>query len=170
MKQTMESFLFFSIANPTGFKQAAAHILPQLTTVDVMLDMLTQPPTLLNIGLSQTGLNALGIKDNLNDTDFAAGQFAEAPVLSESTDPWVAQFKGTNVHGVLMIASDEANLISGMTQSLKNTFGSSISILYSIQGQARPGNQAGHEREFTFDTFLRFRLNFYDRFWFFGWG
>lgn len=171
MRQQNEIFHFFSIADPPTFKRQVSGVISQITTVESMLDPSTQPHAMTNIAFSQSGLTTLGIHDDVNDTDFRMGQFASAPVLAENTDNWVDQFKGTKVHGVFMIASDSQNLMMGQSRSIQNQFGRSINILYSIQGQMRPGNQAGHERKpyyYFFALIQQVTHKLYARLWFFG--
>ncbi|GJJ15328.1 hypothetical protein Clacol_009604 [Clathrus columnatus] len=133
------------IVDPTGFKKLMNMVIPTISTVDIMLDMSTQPSASLNMAFSQTGLHKLGIQDNLNDTVFSGGQFADAPNLAESTNTWVSQFKGTSIHGVYITASDSSNSLMQQNSALQTVLGTTIQVVYSIQGQARPGDQAGHE-------------------------
>ncbi|KIK63491.1 hypothetical protein GYMLUDRAFT_241961 [Collybiopsis luxurians FD-317 M1] len=146
MKKNKELFVFFSIVNPKSFKsQLKANILPLITSTTQVLAVSTQPNTLVNIAFSQRGLTALGITDNLGDSLFANGQFSDAGNLGDTTSNWVSAFAGTNIHGVLLLASDTIANINSTLSQLQNTLNGSISEVYSIQGQARPGNEQGHE-------------------------
>ncbi|KAJ7512546.1 fungal peroxidase [Mycena galericulata] len=147
MKKNQELFYFFSIANATDFKaKLASDILPLITTTTQLLNVSTQPVTALNIAFSQTGLTALGVTESLGDAAFAGGQFADLSNLGDpgSTD-WVPQFAGTTIHGVILFASDTVDNINSEVASLESALGSSITQLYTLQGAARPGSEAGHE-------------------------
>ncbi|GJJ09329.1 hypothetical protein Clacol_003551 [Clathrus columnatus] len=133
------------IVDAAGFKRQMNMVIPTISTVDIMLDTSTQPTATFNMALSQSGLDKLGIHDNLNDTIFSGGQFADAPNLAELTDTWVSQFKGTSIHGVYITASDASDSLMQQNSAVQTVLGTTISVVYSIQGQARPGDQAGHE-------------------------
>jgi hypothetical protein len=150
MSKKRELFFFFSIANATSFKsQLASDILPLVTSTSELLSVSTQPLTALNIAFSQTGLTALGATQSLGDSVFSNGQFAGVGRLGDpGTSNWVPGFAGTSIHGVILLASDTQANIDSTLASLKAALGGSINEIYSLQGAARPGNQAGHEREF----------------------
>ncbi|KAJ7484509.1 Dyp peroxidase [Mycena latifolia] len=62
--------------------------------------------------------------DSLNDTAFTRGQAADNGTLGDpGTKNWVPQFLG----------------------SLKSTLGDSVTEIYTLQGEARPGKEEGHE-------------------------
>ncbi|KIK63490.1 hypothetical protein GYMLUDRAFT_41170 [Collybiopsis luxurians FD-317 M1] len=146
MKKNKELFFFFSIVDPTSFKsQLGADILPLITSTTELLAVSTQPNTLVNIAFSQRGLTALGITDNLGDSLFTAGQLNDASSLGDTTSNWVSEFAGTSIDGVLLLASDTVDNINNTLSQLQSTLNGSISEVYSIQGQARPGNEQGHE-------------------------
>ncbi|KAJ6578622.1 fungal peroxidase [Mycena sp. CBHHK59/15] len=147
MKKNKEFFFFFGINNATDFKaKLASKILPLITTTTQLLNVATQPVTALNIAFSQTGLNALNIGDSLGDSAFANGQLADLTNLGDpGSTNWVPQFVGTNIHGVILLASDTLNNINSELDSLKSAMGSSMTEIYSLQGAARPGPEAGHE-------------------------
>ncbi|KAJ7731151.1 fungal peroxidase [Mycena maculata] len=147
MKKNIELFYFFSISNATEFKSTlASDILPLVTTTTQLLDVSTQPITALNIAFSQTGLIALNITDALGDADFAAGQFAELTNLGDpGSTNWVSEFAGTNIHGVMLFASDTDDNINTEVASLESALGDSITKVYTLEGAARPGAEAGHE-------------------------
>ncbi|KIK63492.1 hypothetical protein GYMLUDRAFT_241962 [Collybiopsis luxurians FD-317 M1] len=146
MKKNKELFFFFNIVDPKTFKsQLGASILPLITSTDQLLSVSTQPITTLNIAFSQKGLTALGKTDNLGDSLFSNGQLSDAPNLGDQTGNWVSAFAGTNIHGVLLLASDTVDNVNSLLAQIQTTLASSISEVYRIQGQARPGDQAGHE-------------------------
>ncbi|KAJ6603570.1 fungal peroxidase [Mycena vulgaris] len=147
MKKNKELFYFFSIANATEFKaKLASDILPLITTTTQLLSVSTQPITALNIAFSQSGLTALSITDALGDPAFAAGQFYD---LANLGDPgpknWVKQFAGTRIHGVMLFASDTQVNIDNEVADVELALGDSITKVYTLQGAARPGSEAGHE-------------------------
>ncbi|KAJ7220135.1 dye-decolorizing peroxidase precursor [Mycena pura] len=147
MKKNKELFFFFDIANVKNFKaKLKSVILPLLTSTTQLLDNSTQPVTALNIAFSQTGLTALGITDDLNDILFTQGQFANAANLSDTgTANWVPQFKGTKIHGVILLASNTVDKLNTALAKLQSALGNSVQELYSLQAAARPGAEQGHE-------------------------
>ena len=149
MKKPVELFYFFHIANAANFKTALkTNVIPLVTSTATLISpAASQPLAFLNIGFSQSGLTALGITDNLGDTTFAAGQFADATSLGDVQSDWETPYAGTSIHGVLLIGSDLQTRIDALLSSLTGYFGASITKVTSIQGAARPGSQAGHERQ-----------------------
>jgi hypothetical protein len=166
MRKKKELFFFFGITNVTEFKsKLAADIHPLITSTTQILPGVTPPQTALNIAFSQSGLTALNVTDSLQDAVFPGGQFKEYlhslsfEILSSWEfsssnlgDPpgspnWVPEFKGTEIHGVLLLASDTVENIDSQLASLKSALGSSIREIYSLQGAARPDDQEGHERQ-----------------------
>ncbi|KAJ7752427.1 fungal peroxidase [Mycena maculata] len=153
MKKNKEFFLFFGIANVTAFQaNLASVILPLVTSTTQVLDVATQPNTLLNIAFSQAGLTALNITDDIGDASFTNGQQASAtpPVPKGLGDPgttnWVPQFvDDTSIHGVILLASDTVDNINATLDSLQSALGDSITEIYSLQAAARPGDEQGHE-------------------------
>jgi hypothetical protein len=150
MKKSQELFYFFSIANATDFKgKLAGDILPLITTTTQILDVSSQPITALNIAFSQSGLTALSVTDSLGDSAFAGGQFKDLKNLGDpGSTNWVPQFAGTGIHGVMLFASDSVDNINSAVSSLESSLGDSITKVYSLQAAARPGSEAGHEREY----------------------
>jgi len=58
------------------------NVCPLITPVAQMIgEVEAQPQVALNIAFSQTGLNRLGVTDNLQDTFFSNSQFADAEAL-----------------------------------------------------------------------------------------
>ncbi|KAF8517632.1 hypothetical protein JB92DRAFT_2905084 [Gautieria morchelliformis] len=145
MKKKIELFYFFHINNVKSFKKSLKILAPLITTTTQLLDVSKQPDALVNVAFSQTGLTALAVNDTLGDPVFAKGQFFDAANLSDPTVNWVQPFKGTNIHGLFILASDSNILINVELAAIKLLFGSSITMLHSLQGQVRPGDQEGHE-------------------------
>lgn len=148
MKKQEELFFFFGIQNATEFKQhLAADIHPLITTTTQMLSNSTQPNALVNIAFSQTGLTALNVTDSLGDSLFSFGQHANLTNLGDPGDTnWVPAFAGTTIHGVFLIASDTIDNVNSELSNIQGILGDSITELHRVQGQARPGDQNGHER------------------------
>jgi hypothetical protein len=154
MRKAVELFLFFGISNATDFKvKLKGEILPLVTTTaQILRDDTSAPSTLLNIAFSNTGLVALNVTgeaNNLNDPPFAAGQVNDVKNLSDpGTANWVPQFVGTNIHGVILLASDTEDSINSTLANLQSTLGDSISEIYSLRGAMRAPPNKGHEREY----------------------
>ncbi|KAJ7089302.1 fungal peroxidase [Mycena belliarum] len=147
MKKNRELFYFFSIADVATFKSnLSSTIHPLITSTTQLLDVNKQPTTMLNIAFSQSGLTALGISDNLGDSDFSNGQFADLANLGDpGSANWVPEFAGTGIHGVMLFASDTQANIDSEVASLESSLKGCITKTYTLQGAARPGSQAGHE-------------------------
>ncbi|KAF8530641.1 DyP-type peroxidase [Gautieria morchelliformis] len=146
MRKKAEIFYFFQINNAQKFKQGLKILAANVTSTMQLLNVSTQPNTAINVAFSQTGLQALQIRDSLGDPIFSAGQFADANNLG---DPghinWVNAFKGTSIHGFFIFASNTVDPINAEVQTVEALFGNSITKKYSLPGAARPGNQLGHE-------------------------
>lgn len=147
MKKPLELFYFFKINDPKTFKSSlrlqAARLVT--STFSLISPPSAQPLAFFNIAFSQSGLNAMGITDDLGDDVFSKGQFADAENLKDDLSEWEDVWKGTNVHGVLLVASDQQKYIDALLGELLATFGDSITELTVLEGSARPGAQAGHE-------------------------
>lgn len=152
MKKKVELFVFFHIHNAKRFKKGLTSLIPMITSTSELLQVSTQPDVAINLAFSFTGLTTLGINETLNDTVFTTGQFQDAPNLNDSTAEWVEVFKGTEIHGMMLLSSDTLDLVNSKLSSVRHLFGSSMSQLYSLKGQVRPGNEEGHERGFSIVT------------------
>lgn len=132
MKKKQELFYFFQINDADSFKRKLhTDIVPLVTSVHQLLSTLTQPVVALNIAFSQSGLNALNITDDLSDPVFSRGQFADAAFLGDvgGGSGWVAAFKGTAIHGVFILASDDAMLLDAQKQLLEITIGEDMTVV-----------------------------------------
>ncbi|KAI0338774.1 peroxidase TAP [Trametopsis cervina] len=147
MKKQKERFVFFHINDAPTFKTALkAYVPTTVTSVATLISPASsQPLAFVNIAFSQTGLTKLGITDNLGDSQFAAGQYADAPSLGDDTGTWESAFKGTNIHGVFLIGSDQDSYLNTYQSDISSKFGSSLSVVYTQNAVVRPGNEAGHE-------------------------
>jgi hypothetical protein len=151
MKKKQEKFIFFTISNPSAFKQHLANsIFPMITSTTQILSPSFQAPAAVNIAFSQKGLHALGVNDNLGDSAFTAGQVADASFLGDPSprSNWVNAFSASSgVDGVFMISSDSTSgLQSQSTLITQKIMSDSIRVAYTLDGSVRPGKQAGHER------------------------
>jgi len=159
MKKKKEKFFFFRIDNVVLFKTQLKLAAPFITTTKDALDVSTQPDTMVNVAFSQSGLTRLNVTDDLGDAGFSAGQFADADALGDpGTTNWVTAFKGTNIHGVFLLASDSTTLVDTQWLTVKTLLGLSITELYTLTGSARPGSQEGHERTFLVITLIYYFL------------
>ncbi|CAK5272837.1 unnamed protein product [Mycena citricolor] len=147
MRKSSETFYFFSVNDGSAFKKSfRSGVFPLITSTTQLLSVSTQPTTALNVAFSHTGLLALNITDSLGDTPFQTGQHADIPNIGDASDAnWVPAFAGTNIHGVFLFASDTQANIDAAIANVEGILGSSITKLYSLQGAARPGAEAGHE-------------------------
>ncbi|KAF5367753.1 hypothetical protein D9758_009861 [Tetrapyrgos nigripes] len=147
MKKNKELFFFFGIKDAATFKsKLSSDIAPLITPTVSLLPGSTPPNTAVNIAFSKTGLDALGVTDDLGDASFAGGQFTDATALGDpGTGNWVPGFAGTNIHGVLLLASGTVDDINDELASIQSALGDSVTEIYRLQGAARPGNQEGHE-------------------------
>ncbi|KAF5375784.1 hypothetical protein D9757_008981 [Collybiopsis confluens] len=146
MKKNKELFFFFKIQDATAFKShLGANILPLITTTTQILSNSPQLTTLVNIAFSQKGLSALGVTDNLGDTLFFSGQLNGSSSFNDQLSNWVPQFAGSDIDGVLLLASDTVDNVDSTLSTIQSSINGSISEVYRIQGAARPGDQQGHE-------------------------
>ncbi|KZV89013.1 fungal peroxidase [Exidia glandulosa HHB12029] len=145
-QKIQELFYFFAIADVPTFKQKlSSTIAPIITSAQQMLSVTTQPLAAVNIAFSQSGLTALGVTDNMSSSEFASGMFSGNIVLGDVSADWEPVFKGTEIHGVFIVASDTSANVDAQVGKLESALGSSINKLYTLQGNSRPGDQAGHE-------------------------
>ncbi|KAF7315332.1 Dye-decolorizing peroxidase [Mycena indigotica] len=146
MRKATELFVFFKINNPATFKsKLSSDIIPLITTTTEIQSVDTQPVTAVNLAFSQTGLHALGVTDDLGDPNFSTGQFADAVTVGDNPSTWNTAFAGTSIHGAFLLASDTVAHINTQLASIQSTLGASITVLYELQGAARPGSESGHE-------------------------
>lgn len=147
MNKNQELFFFFGIKDAATFKsKLASGIVPLITSTTQLLDVSKQPVTAVNIAFSQSGLTALGNKDNMVDSLFKQGQLKDAAALGDpGTGHWESAFAGTSIHGVFLIASDTQSNVDDELKNIQTILGSSITEIYRLQGAARPGAEKGHE-------------------------
>jgi hypothetical protein len=151
MTKPQELFLFFTIKQPSKFKAGLRKtIIPMITSVTEILKRDSNGcQAIVNIGFSATGLQKLDVKDSLNDTFFSGGQFNDSKTLGDVNPDynWLKAFRGTHIHGVLLIASSSGDVISETRAKIHHALGSSISVAHTLHGAARKGSEVGHERE-----------------------
>ncbi|KAL0570685.1 dye-decolorizing heme-containing peroxidase [Marasmius crinis-equi] len=147
MRKLAEVLYFFEITDVEKFKsKLGTDIHDRILSALKILDVDTQPMTGVNIAFSQAGLTALGIKDDLNDDHFREGQLKDAEMLGDpGTINWVPAFKETKVHGFFTLASDNHDNINAEWNSITAALGNSIKEVHRLKGDARPGDQLGHE-------------------------
>jgi hypothetical protein len=151
MTKPQELFLFFTIKQPSKFKAGLRKtIIPMITSVTEVLKRDSNGcQAIVNIGFSATGLQKLDVKDSLNDTFFSGGQFNDSKTLGDVNPDynWLKAFRGTHIHGVLLIASSSGDVISETRAKIHHALGSSISVAHTLHGAARKGSEVGHERK-----------------------
>nr|WAW38311.1 DyP-type peroxidase [Sistotrema brinkmannii] len=147
MKKPIELFYFFQINDANAFKSALqSHIISLVTSAATLIGPVSsQPSAFLNIAFSQRGLHALGINDSLGDSFFSAGQWADAEALGDNKADWDPAFSAGGIDGVMLIASDTQENVDGMLSAVQGYLGESATAVKTLQGSARPGDQAGHE-------------------------
>ncbi|KAK7451700.1 dye-decolorizing heme-containing peroxidase [Stygiomarasmius scandens] len=147
MSKNKETFFFFSIQDATTFKsKLSSDIKALVTSTNQILNTTLQPTTAVNIAFSSSGLAALNVTDDLGDSDFTGGQFADANNLGDpGTSNWVSAFTGTDIHGVFLFASDTAQNIDDQITNVQSILGDSINESYRLDGAARPDDEEGHE-------------------------
>jgi deferrochelatase/peroxidase EfeB len=150
MKKPEEVFFFYTINDAAAYKAALKQtVVPLVTSTATLMGPVSgQPAVMVNVAYSHTGLQTLNVNDDLGDDIFTAGQFADAANLKDDNPAknWDKAFRGTSVHGVFLVASDKRNVITSTLNNFISAFGTSITETHRIHGQARPGDQAGHER------------------------
>lgn len=111
MKKQKELFVFFHINNATAFKSVLkTYAAANITSIATLLSAPSaQPLAFVNLAFSQAGMTSLGVTDDLGDSDFTSGQFADADALGDDTSNWESAFQGTNVDGVFLIGSDDVS-------------------------------------------------------------
>ncbi|KAF8584885.1 Dyp-type peroxidase [Ramaria rubella] len=153
MRKNKELFFFFGIQSVATFKsKLASDIYPLITSTAQLLDNTTTPPaTLLNIAFSQSGLTTLGVSGGLVDSSdpFATGQANDSVNLGDPqpiTNNWIPGFVNTNsLHGVLLIGSNTTDNVNAELANIQAILGDSIVEIHRLQGEARPGDEQGHE-------------------------
>ncbi|KAI0804737.1 peroxidase [Irpex lacteus] len=147
MKKQKEQFVFFHINNATTFKKVLKTYAPaNITSIQTLLSAPSaQPLAFVNLAFSQSGATALGVTDDLGDSFFSAGQFADASALGDDTSNWDSTFTGTDVHGVFLIGSDETSFVEQYQSDLEAKLGDAWTVSLTIASAARPGDEAGHE-------------------------
>jgi hypothetical protein len=111
MKKNLELFWFFHINNASAFKSVLRNTIhPMITSTTTILGPVAQQPlAMVNIAFSQSGLTKLGVLDPLGDLFFPGGMAADASTLGDpGTTNWESAFVGTNIHGLIIIASDQS--------------------------------------------------------------
>ena len=66
--------------------------------------------------------------------------------LKDPMDQWEDEYRGTKIDGLVLIAGSDDLSVRSLTLAVKNTFGSTISIVKTESGAVRPGKYKGHEQ------------------------
>ncbi|MBW0492019.1 hypothetical protein O181_031734 [Austropuccinia psidii MF-1] len=112
------------------------------------------PITETNIGFSATGLLKMGLNsDELPTGVFATGQKTDAiNNLGDPIDPstkklstWSSDFLSHSIDLVILITAPDQTLLDQKINQVKGFLKNSISSSFILQGNVRPGSQAGHE-------------------------
>ncbi|KAJ6544058.1 dye-decolorizing peroxidase precursor [Mycena capillaripes] len=121
--------------------------LPLVTSTTEILSVNTLPITAVNIAFSNTGLLALeSMSVDLGDTDFQpAGQCSETAAIGDNPSLWDTAFAGTNIHGILFLASDTVDSINAELAHIQSILGASITEIDRLQDASRPAPEEGHE-------------------------
>ncbi|KAF8879817.1 hypothetical protein BD779DRAFT_1446702 [Infundibulicybe gibba] len=173
LKKT-ETFDFFQINDVAAFKQLLKTLIPHVKTAKQALDDRSEVQhhkksggaelirlSGINIAFSHFGLQKLGIDDKslTVDTAFQSGQRVDAFNLGDDgkgsgndfNPEWDPAFK-QQIHGVILSTADSDETLKGTTAMVEETFHlrshqvkSPITIVKSITGVVRPGNEKGHE-------------------------
>jgi hypothetical protein len=104
------------------------------------------PLSLLNIAFSKKGLDALGIKDDLGDSVFSAGQQADAENLGDDgkvvggkfEPDWESAFKN-RIDAVLVVAGDSWTSVNSTIALALLALAGSVRVVYKLKGSVRPG-------------------------------
>lgn len=157
MTKKTELFYFFGIQSPSDFKaKLATDIYPLITSTE---EILTSPPSAVNIAFSNSGLELLGITNFTSPTDpFTAGQASDAVNLGDPLpieNNWVSAFLDTSaLHGVFLIGAENITVVNQTLDQITSSLNDSIVEIYQLQASARPGDQEGHERKLFRYTFM----------------
>ncbi|KAG9000758.1 hypothetical protein FRB93_012584 [Tulasnella sp. JGI-2019a] len=179
-----EWFIFFDIQDPVAFKKALCDFIPKITTAARVMNNLkavnlAQQPTTpaheyqsqapfhygrkerklvplkqYQIALTKAGFDVLGVTGKLQDTDFDAGQLADAFNLGDRPGPgstaakfvpdWEPVWRENVLHGVILIATESAPTCRHATAEALEIFGSTIKVVNTIEGAVR-APEPGHE-------------------------
>jgi Dyp-type peroxidase family len=171
LQKKVESFIFFSIQDSAKFRQILKQdIIHKITTtsdVQQAAQKIQQTraesgkDTLIplvgrNIAFSALGLGKLGIDvatDFSTSAAFTQGQ--EQDAIANLADPqdsttkalttWKPTFLQKKIDGVLLVTASCDQELCDEVKCLKETLGSSITVVEEVCGKVRPGPEAGHE-------------------------
>ncbi|KAI9693742.1 MAG: hypothetical protein M1822_003013 [Bathelium mastoideum] len=177
-KQT-QSFFFFQINEVDAFRSNLSNLVPLITSaqqtqsniseirqfkiknniqVDAGDGEVVHPDVVtvsgVNIAFSATGLQKIGITDNIGDTLFNSGMLSGSSALG---DNGAQQANGTfqpnwdeaflqEIHGVTLVTGDSHDTVNEKLASVKDALSGSVTEISTISGDVRPGDEAGHEQ------------------------
>ncbi|KAI0869682.1 hypothetical protein GGS24DRAFT_511698 [Hypoxylon argillaceum] len=164
-----ESFLFFRIkaGQASPFREHLRSIIPLITTTTeakAFHQTLShgkkearkngKPFPLIensavNIAFSQTGLEALGITDDIGDAGFKDGMLKDTSGLGDDLTLWDDKFK-TEIHGVIVVCANSKLVLQNSLDKIKGIFrvdrrDATIEEVTLLAGHTRPGAESGHE-------------------------
>jgi Dyp-type peroxidase family len=119
---------------------------PQLATATAWT---TKPSHCLNVGLTYTGLKAMGLSpESLSSfpEDFSEGAFARAGRIGDTgtsaPEHWEPHFAGDDVHVLVFLFADTDDVLEGVSTQLTRSFGSGLSLLGVHDAHNLPGDVA----------------------------
>ena len=65
--------------------------------------------------------------------------------LGDNFDGWDAAFK-QEIHGALLVTGDTRDTVNSKLSDVKNILTTTIKEVQTLNGDVRPGDQAGHEQ------------------------
>ncbi|KAJ3566218.1 hypothetical protein NP233_g7137 [Leucocoprinus birnbaumii] len=169
-----QTFMFFKITNGKQFVADLVKLVPLIQTVaqslkdrdDIDQHKKAKKPGLIpmagaNISLTKTGLDAMGFtaamiaNTALTEATFQKGAIADAPSLNDpllpstQTPDWEQEFLN-GIDGLLLVAGSDHDSVQKKIAQIQKVFPadpnhSSITIVKTITGDVRPGDQSGHE-------------------------
>lgn len=161
-----QALFFYQIKDVQGFKQALAKFIPFIATEtsvakgrnDIAQHKNSGASGLLNlkfttVSFSSKGLVKLGVKDDINDASFTAGQLADAQSLGDKgttqnnvfEPDWLFPFKH-DIHGLFSICGPSVQIVQLELLAVLAHFHCTIREVYKVVGSVRPGAEDGHEQ------------------------
>ena len=163
LQKNVEIFLFFEIVNKTYFKHILRrYISDQITSTQQVID---RQMTIehrkrfdqarsdrfqgLNLGLTKNGMTQLTTAGRPTlDPAFERGADHQDTIAALSDPPrsaWLKEFLSGRVDGVFLVTGPDRPSVMFHSNELKSLLGSSIKLVYSEVGSARPGAERTHE-------------------------
>jgi deferrochelatase/peroxidase EfeB len=166
LPKALEYFYFFQINGLEPFRRAVkSFVVPAVTTAEKIISLgPTLPPSGLpkpgtnfvgfNVGLSATGLIALGLTESLHDEAFHKGQRRDAKELGDHCSAggfpiWDTEFQ-QDIHGVFQITAHDEDKAQAFLSELESAFRSgrgqsSIKKVLLFRSSFRPPPETPNE-------------------------